>query len=744
MNPTDHQFEGLLQYLKEARGFDFTGYKRSSLMRRVGRRMSQIGVGSYPDYLDYLQVHPDEFTALFNTILINVTDFFRDPETWSYLQDEVMAPMLRVKPADWPIRVWSAGCASGEEAYSLAIMLAEMLGVDEFRQRVKIYATDVDDEALTHARHATYSERAVRAIPGDLVERYFEATGAGYVFRKDLRRSVIFGRNDLVQDAPISRIDLLVCRNTLMYFNAETQARILSRFHFALAPSGVLFLGRAEMLISHSGMFVPIDLKRRVFRCVPRPAPGNGITLAELPSVPSRNEPRALDNLRNEAFVAGPVASIVVTSDGLVALANRLAESLFGVSSRDVGRPFRDLDVSYRPVELRRHIEQAQLDRRVVMVSDVEYQHNGEPMFLNVQVSPLVHTDGSLLGVSLVFHDVTTARRLQRELEMTNRELESAYEELQSTNEELETTNEELQSTVEELETTNEELQSTNEELETMNEELQSTNDELQNINDQLRESTAQLDDSNAFLQTVLTSLRAGVAVVNRDLQVVVWTGPAEDLWGLRRDEAVGQHFLNLDIGLPTDKVRPLLRQVFMDGGGVHDLRVPAVNRRGRNIVVRVTCSALNPTASAMPSGAILVMEPEELSLDGADMSMDSAQLEGNIVDGAEVRQVADSAHSDGASSDHVSSDGASGDHVSSDGASGDHISSDGASGDHVSSDGASGDHVSSDGASGDHVSSDGASSDHASSDGASSDGVSSGRRSSGRPSRGRPAGSDD
>src|SRR5215475_1407934 len=639
MTTPNPSFEALLTHLKEARGFDFTGYKRSSLMRRVDRRMVQVGVSDYLEYLDFLQVHPDEFTALFNTILINVTGFFRDVEAWTYLRDEVLKPMIEARPADSPIRVWSAGCASGEEAYSLAIMLAEMLGIEEFRQRVKIYATDVDEDALTHARHATYSERAARVIPADLVERYFESTGAGYVFRKDLRRSIIFGRNDLVQDAPISRIDVLVCRNTLMYFNAEAQARILSRFHFALSQDGVLFLGRAEMLLSHTGMFVPVDLKRRVFRCLPRPSAQNGNSLAEMPSVPTRNEPRALDNLRNEAFVAGPVATIVVTSDGLVALANRQAESLFGVSSRDVGRPFRDLDVSYRPVELRRHIEQAQLDRRVVMVSDVEYLHNGEPMYLNVQVSPLVHTDGSLLGVSLVFHDVTTARRLQRELEMTNRELESAYEELQSTNEELETTNEELQSTVEELETTNEELQSTNEELETMNEELQSTNDELQDINDQLRESTAQLDDSNAFLQTVLTSLRAGVAVVNRDLQVVVWTGPAENLWGLRRDEAIGQHFLNLDIGLPVDRLRPVLRQVFVDGAGVHELRVPAVNRRGRNVVVRVTCTALNPNGTATPAGAILVMEPEDTYPDGgpAVEVSSAAQSDGHadLVDGA-------------------------------------------------------------------------------------------------------------
>jgi two-component system CheB/CheR fusion protein len=164
MMTPDPNFEALLLYLKEARGFDFTGYKRSSLMRRVDRRMAQIGISGYVEYLDHLQVHPDEFTALFNTILINVTGFFRDADAWAYLSKEVLPTILSARPVDAPIRVWSAGCASGEEAYSLAIMLAEAMGAEEFRQRVKIYATDVDDEGLTHARHAAYSERAVWGI----------------------------------------------------------------------------------------------------------------------------------------------------------------------------------------------------------------------------------------------------------------------------------------------------------------------------------------------------------------------------------------------------------------------------------------------------------------------------------------------------------------------------------------------------------------------------------------------------
>ncbi|MBV9142811.1 MAG: PAS domain S-box protein [Pseudonocardiales bacterium] len=608
MSQPDASFETLLEHLKENRGFDFTGYKRSSLTRRVDRRMLQVGVGNYAEYVDYLEVHTEEFTALFNTILINVTGFFRDAEAWEYLRAEILPRVLAAKAPDGVLRVWSAGCASGEEAYTLAMILAEALGMDEFRQRVKIYATDVDEDALTHARHATYDERQVRSVSDELRERYFDQAGGRFCFRKDLRRSVIFGRNDLVQDAPISKIDLLVCRNTLMYFNAETQSRILSRLHFALAPAGVLLLGKAEMLLSHAELFLPIDLKRRVFRKVPRPVALNGAFLAEAAPSQSRAVMGGLDLLRHAALLASPLAQVVITADGLIALCNRQAEALFEVSDRDVGRPFSDVVLSYRPVELRRYIEQAHAERRIVQVTDIEYVRGGEALSLDVQISPLTDADASVLGVTLSFHDVTESRRLRDELQQTNRQLETAYEELQSTNEELETTNEELQSTVEELETTNEELQSTNEELETMNEELQSTNDELQAINDELRDRTSDLDRANQFLETILTGLRAGVAVLDVEMRVLAWNRRAEDLWGLRQDEIVGQHFLNLDIGLPTQQLRPLIRRTLAGDAGPHEIVLSAVNRRGRPILVRVASSPLNGTDGSA-SGAILLME---------------------------------------------------------------------------------------------------------------------------------------
>ncbi len=604
----DGEFESVLAYLTESRGFDFTGYKRSSLQRRVQRRMAQAGAGSYSEYIDQLQVNADEFVALFNTILINVTGFFRDPEAWEYLRGQAIPALLAERSPEEPIRVWSAGSAAGQEAYSLAIAFADAIGVDAFRQRVKIYATDVDEEALAQARQAAYTPAEVEGLPEEKLERYFELQGSRCCFRKDLRRSVIFGRNDLVQDAPISRIDLLACRNTLMYFNAETQTKILERFHFALAPRGLMFLGKAEMLFGHTRIFEPLDLKKRIFRKVAGGPAGHGHFAS--PGLPGRRpiEVSGLDELREQAFATSPVAQLVMTADEVLALVNQQAELSFGLNDRDVGRKLWDLDVSYRPVGLRPHIEQARLERRSQRIKDVEWRRAGDTVRYEVHVNPLVGRDKSLLGVSVVFHDVSWARQLLLELEQTNSRLESAYEELQSTNEELETTNEELQSTVEELETTNEELQSTNEELETTNEELQSTNDELQTINDALRDRGVELDELNDFLESVLTSIQAGIVVVDTEMRIKAWNRGAEDLWGVRREEAEGTHLLNLDIGLPLTELRPAVRDALADAGFQTELTLKAINRRGRPAVVRLLCSALR-SPGGQSRGALLLME---------------------------------------------------------------------------------------------------------------------------------------
>jgi len=602
--------EALLEHLRGSRGFDFTGYKRSSLARRVSKRLQMLNLQGYGDYLEYLETRPGEFTNLFNTILINVSSFFRDSAAWEYLRAEILPELLAAKAEAEPIRVWSAGCAGGQEAYSLAMTLAEVLGADAFCQRVKIYATDIDEDAVTQARQGSYSAQDLEPVPPDLRDRYFERAAARHVFRKELRQAIIFGNLNLVQDAPISRLDLLVCRNTLMYFNLETQRQVLARFHFALNDAGFLFLGRAEMLLMHTSVFTPVNLKHRVFvKTAKIDLRDRLMILAQTGDHEAGNRVSREVRLRELAVDGIPVAQVVVDTSDAIVLANEQARVRFGLSAADVGRPFREVELCYRPVELRPLIEQAVAERRPVGMANVERPGpNAQARYYDVQVAPLLDDGGPALGVAITFTDVSRYAQLHEELERSNAELETAYEELQSTNEELQTTNEELQSTVEELETTNEELQSSNEEMETMNEELQSTNQELQTTNDQLHGRTDELNRANVFLESIVASMQSGVVVLDANLAVQIWNRKAEDLWGLRADEVRGQNFLNLDIGLPVEQLRTPLRECVAGNSGPHELRLEARNRRGKAFRCPVVCFPL-AAPDNQPHGVILLME---------------------------------------------------------------------------------------------------------------------------------------
>jgi len=350
----------LLEYLKASRGFDFGAYKVTGLLRRVQKRMHEVGAASYAEYLDYLEVHPQEFAPLFDAVLINVTGFFRDPPAWEYLAEHILPRIVEERAPDQPIRVWSAGCASGEEALTIAMLFAELLGEERLRNRVKIYATDVDEGALAEARRATYEARQVEGVPAPLLDKYFEKAESRFVFRPDLRRCLIFGRHDLTQDASISRLDLLVCRNTLMYFNGEAQEKILARFHFALSRSGYLFLGRAETLLTHSHSFRPVDLKHRIFaRAAVSDMRDRLLALSVAPGPPPAPAPTPRPRLLDLAFDQGPVAQIAVDERGGLSFANESARRLFGLGPPDLGRPLQDLELSYRPLELRSLLQEA-------------------------------------------------------------------------------------------------------------------------------------------------------------------------------------------------------------------------------------------------------------------------------------------------------------------------------------------------------------------------------------------------
>lgn len=603
MNDRMKSFDALLDYLKDSRGFDFSGYKPGTLQRRIEKRMQEVSIAGFADYIDFLEVHPEEFTTLFNTILINVTGFFRDPEAWAFLAENVIPKIAEGESA---IRVMSAGCASGQEAYTIAILLAEALGEEQFRNRVKIYGTDLDEEALAQARRATYSYQELVDVPDGLRETYFKKSGDSHVFRPDMRRSLIFGKHNLMRDAPISRLDLIVCRNTLMYFNGGTQKKIIEEFHYSLKVGGFLFLGKAEMLLSQGALFSPLDLKHRIFTRANGSYEGPRIVA----DMDSRGAKATV--LSRLEFDRSSEARILVDAQGLLALANARARALFGLLERDLGRPFSDLEVSYRPADLRTPIQAAFASRSPQSLPQTpKHLSSGESRYYDITVAPLGESGKPWAGASITFQDCTAQHEADVQLLTLREELETRSQELQSSNEELETTNEELQSTVEELQTTNEELQSTNEEMETMNEELQASNNELQEMNEALHKRTSEARQANAFLESVLASLDAAVIAVNAEMVVSFWNTQASNMWGVRTDEAQGQALKSLDIGLALDALEDLVRLTLGNTGPVIRKTLPATNRKGKSIQCRITCTLTSDTVDGKPV-VVLLMEEEK------------------------------------------------------------------------------------------------------------------------------------
>ncbi len=571
--PHDGELERLLDYLHERRYFDFRGYKRASLSRRIFKRMQAVGAEDYGRYMEILEANPGEFVQLFDSILINVTAFVRDRDAWDVLAHRVVPEIASSKEPHEPIRVWSAGCASGEEAYSLAVIFADALGEDRFRRVVKIYATDADGDALVQARHGRYPERDLAAAFGEeRTGRFFELEGSVGTMRGDLRRALIFGRHDLGQDPPISRIDLMVCRNTLMYFTAEMQRRVLGSFNFALNPGGYLFLGKSEALVTRTHLFEVVDLHQHIFR----KDHNSARAVSASPQKATRTAERAAPG-PEPAFEQAPFPQLVVDMDGNVVQANRLARRLLGLGTNDAGRDLRSLPDTMVPGDLAAIVERATRERRSVTVEYIPSTHGGESsLSFDVLVGAFDSPEG---GASVVWMDVTRFQHLRDELEESRRELESAYEELQSA--------------VEELETTNEELQSTNEELET--------------INNALREQTTEVEELNHFQDAVLSGLRSAVVVLGTDMDVRAWNRQAQDLWGLRSDEVIGQHFLNLDIGLPVDQLRGMIRDVTAGRVDSGKAEVEAVNRRGRRVTCAVYAAPL--TTGERADGVILIMD---------------------------------------------------------------------------------------------------------------------------------------
>jgi two-component system CheB/CheR fusion protein len=560
------QLENVIEKIRQARNFDFRNYKRATLRRRVERRMMDRRCRSLADYAALLDRHPEEYDALLSSLLIKVTSFFRDKEAWELLGKRVLPELLAARSPGDEIRVWSAGCATGEEAYSAAILLMEALGPKIQSYQVKVFGTDVDEAAITHARRGVYSPAAVEGLSKERLATFFTRSPGGYAVSKDIRRLVVFGVNNLVSDAPISRLDLLICRNVFIYVDAALQKRILSRFHYALRHGGVLMLGKSELIPFAAKLFDPLDLSRRLYRRGARTAPVTDERL--LGQLEQEDVARAVRQARDEMGALAPdlhrdallslSTPVIATSlDGTVQLWNGAAARLWRRAESDVrGKKLTALALPGIPgdllVEKTALVREGKAERQ--SANGTIQAPDGK---LDVRIEVTAAHDGagemSVLVYSVV--DVTGLRSVEAELETLRDEraravedLQTANEELQSSNEELETTNEELQSANEELQTTNEELQSINEELETTNEELQSTNAELDATNRELAHRTDELNVLGFYQRTIIRSLSAAVVVVDPQGRITLWNLAAERLLGLTENEALGQLLWTLHI----------------------------------------------------------------------------------------------------------------------------------------------------------------------------------------------------
>src|SRR5262249_21710006 len=370
----DVTLKDLLQELAEQRGFDFRGYKKTTLERRFRKRMFQLNLGTYADYSEYIRDNPDEATELLNTILINVTEFFRDLPAWEILRNEILPPMLKQLRSGASFRAWSAGCASGEEAYSIAIILSEFFGPRIAEFDVKIYATDIDEDALTIARRGEYAAEALRRIRPEWRSKYFHGKSMLRVNR-EIRRLVIFGRSNLGSDAPISHVNLLLCRNVLIYFDSELQKQILARLHYALEPGGILFLGKSESQLANSTQFRRLNARWRIFQRITAAVPGESKLdpeedASEEDMVLSQNARLELDSLRSQhryMLETLRLGVLVLGLDDTIVQINTSMLILYGLTPVNlVGKRLTDTDLFTRMPDMGTYLQASRLNNETV------------------------------------------------------------------------------------------------------------------------------------------------------------------------------------------------------------------------------------------------------------------------------------------------------------------------------------------------------------------------------------------
>jgi two-component system CheB/CheR fusion protein len=577
---------GIFALLRAEYGVDFALYKRSTVERRIGRRMALHKIERIEDYLTILGGRAHELRGLYNDLLIGVTNFFRDTEPFDALKNVVFPRLFRDPPTDASARIWVAGCASGEEAYSIAIALLEFLGDRGDEYKIQIFATDVDDDALARARSAVYSPDIELDVSPERLQRFFARTEKGYQVTRKVRDLVVFAHHNLGKDPPFSRLDLVTCRNVLIYLQTLLQKRVLRVFHYALKPHAYLLLGTSESVGDSSDLFSLLERKLKVY--VKKDIPSSALLDFPFASSSSQREdghratrdprpPISMAQIADRKVIEryAPPGVIVDERLDIVQFRGRIGQYLEPASGAatlnllKLARP--ELLVAIRSIVQKAFAEGTQATSPPVAVrsdsgsrtvtldamplSDAAGRKNALVLFSEAP-SPQIALPAVPSQEARTFDGDGRFMEMERELAANKEYLQCAIEELEASNEELQSSNEELQSS-------NEELQSTNEELETSKEELQSTNEELATVNDELHSRMAQLSLANDDLQNVLLNGSAAMVIIGADLRI-------------RRFSTAAERLLNL---IPADVGRPIayLRNV-MSGRDVEQIAAEAMS----------------------------------------------------------------------------------------------------------------------------------------------------------------------
>lgn len=543
-------FDKILKYLKAQIGSDFSQYKMSTIQRRIEKRLSTLGIGTLGEYYKFIAANPHELSALAQNMLVSVTSFFRDNEAYNSISHHI-EEMIQKKTLGDELRIWSAGCATGEEPYSLAMIVADLCEKHRKPLNVKIFATDLDLEALGTARAGLYSEQDVSGVPEEFLSKYFEKKDHDFEVRKFIKDMIVFARQDLIQNPPFVKLDMVTCRNVLIYFEPTLQSRVFEIFHYSLKPGGILFLGKSEN--AQGTLFDTIDKKDKIFRRlnvltnitsrIPSKYQTSTTALISSP----RKKPSEQDAIADKAPIQLlrmlNISGVVVDEDGVVV-------HLMGDVSEYINFPkgqadFRITNLLPKGLALEFNVllKKAKKDEKVVKSRAFKLDSLSKKMF-NFSVMPMEQEPGlrSLFLVAFepkrsAFHEeelsvVAPTDGNQRLIEL-EQELSATKENLQTLIEELEISNEELQSLNEELSSTNEELQASNEELETTNEELQSTNEELMTLNEELNIKSSELRLAYVNLDNIQTSVGSPMIVVDNELNVVRYNSAALGLFSI-------------------------------------------------------------------------------------------------------------------------------------------------------------------------------------------------------------------